>query len=116
MNIKNTEVKESLKKLPLRFIDEFYPILENDKIILEIIKNICQFVEGSCVIFLLSENNIIGSLGIGGKFIGSINFKADADKFPNDKEYRMGKVLFVQNNKLFSDSFYSIVSKINDLI
>jgi len=77
---------------------------------------ICRTIGGSCVIFMLSTDNIIASVGIGGEFIGSINFKADTTKFPNDNEFRLGHVIGIQDGELGREAFYDVNAKIYELI
>ncbi len=116
MNLNITETKESLRNIPLRVVDKFHSIPENDKGMVGIYELICQAIGGSCVIFMLSTDNIIGSVGIGGEFIGSVNFKADAAKFPNEDDYRLGHIVGVQEGKLNREAFYDVNAKIYELI
>jgi hypothetical protein len=116
MNLNLTETKESLRNLPLRVVDKFHYIPEDSKGTLGIHELICTTIGNSCVIFMLSTENIIASVGIGGDFIGSINFKADAAKFPNEELFRLGQVIAIQNNEVNRESFYNVIAKINEMI
>jgi hypothetical protein len=76
-------------------------------------KILAESLGGSCVIFVLSNVDIIRHVSIGGKYIGSVNFKTKSGMFPNDKEFRLGKVLCCKDNKLFGDSFWDTIYKMN---
>ncbi|WP_259418031.1 HNH endonuclease [Bacillus toyonensis] len=97
----------------LRVYDNLIPIEDKDKGSNQLIKVLAENLGGSCVIFELSNVNIIGHVSIGGKYIGSVNFKAKSDMFPNDKEFRLGKVLCCKDNKLYGDSFWDTIYKMN---
>ena len=116
MNYKLTESKEDLGKIPIRLIDPFHKFPERDKGMKEVYESICKATDSSCVIFMLSNENIIGSVGIGGEYIGTINFKADTSKFPNEKKFRLGHVLGIQDNELRRSSFYKMVELLKENI
>lgn len=109
MNYKLTESKESLEKIPLRLIDPFHEFSEEDKGMKSVYESICIATDVSCVMFMLSSENIIASVGIGGQYIGTVNFKADTSKFPNEKKFRLGHIVGIQNNELRRSSFYKMV-------
>jgi hypothetical protein len=106
MNYKLTETDESIKDLPVGIIDPFHDIPERDMGMKGVFEMICRATDSSCVMFLLCTENIIGSVGIGGQYIGSINFKTDTKHFPNEGKFRLGHVLGVQDRKLKRSSFY----------
>lgn len=114
MNLNITETKETLKNLPLRICDIYHPETK-DFAMTEVMKQICIGIGDSCVMFLLSKGNIIGGVGIGGKFIGAINFKADHKKFPNEAEFDLGHVLAIQEKQLRKNSFRNMVKKLHDI-
>lgn len=117
MNFNISENEQGIKNLPLRIIDNLHKTDDDDKVLVNLLKLICEMIGGSCVIFTFNgENNIVGSIGIGGQYLGSINFNAEVDKFPNENEYRLGHVLVIQDNILYGDSFYNLVSKVNDVL
>jgi hypothetical protein len=116
MNLNISETKESISELPLKVIDVFYEIPEESKGLTGIFKNMCKAIDGSCVMFLLSTENIIGSVGIAGEYMGTINFKADTKMFPNENGFRLGHVIGIQENQLRRSSFYDMTAKLHDLI
>ncbi len=114
MNYKLTETDETIKDLPLRIVDPFHEIPKKDKGMQGIFEMICEATDSSCVMFLLCTENIIGSVGVGGKYIGTINFKAKTEHFPNDDKFRLGQVLCIQDKKLRRSSFYHMTELIHD--
>ena len=116
MNLNITETKESISRLSLKVIDIFHEIPEESKGLTGIFKNLCKVIDGSCVMFLLSTENIIGSVGIAGEYMGTINFKADTKMFPNDNGFRLGHVIGIQDNQLRRNSFYDMTAKLHELM
>lgn len=114
MNYKLTETDETIKDLPLGVIDPFHEIREEDKGMKGVFEMICKATDSSCAIFLLCTENIIGSVGVGGQYIGSINFKANTEHFPNDDDFRLGHVVGIQNKELRRSSFYHMVELLHD--
>lgn len=114
MNYKLTETKETIKNLPVRIIDPFHEVPEQDIGLKGVFEMICKSTDSSCVMFLICTENIIGSVGIGGQYIGSINFKAQTEHFPNDDKFRLGHVLGIQENILKRSSFYHMTELLND--
>lgn len=116
MNYTISENKETIAELPLRVIDPFHEISEEDKGMKGVFDLICKGTDSSCVMFLLCTENIIGSVGIGGTYMGSINFKAQTQYFPNEEKHRLGHVLAVQEKTLRRASFYDTVAKLNHIL
>lgn len=116
MNLNITETKESISKLPIKVIDVFHEIPKESEGLTGIFKNLCKLINGSCVMFLLSTENIIGSVGIAGEYMGTINFKADTKMFPNENGFRLGHVIGIQNNQLRRNSFYDMTSRLHELM
>jgi len=116
MNYKLTETDETIKDLQVGIIDPFHEIPEKDKGLQGVFEMICKATDSSCVIFLLCTENIIGSVGVGGQYIGTINFKAKTEHFPNDDKFRLGHVLGVQDKKLRRSSFYHMTELLHDNI
>lgn len=113
MNYGITETDESIKDLEIRIIDPFHEIPDEDKGIHGVFEMICKAIDSPCVIFLLCTENIIGFVGIAGQHIGTLNFKAKTEFFPNDDEYRLGHVLGIQDKRLKRSSFYQMVELLN---
>lgn len=116
MNYKLTETDETIKDLQARIIDPFHEIPEKDKGMKGVFEMICKATDSSCVMFLLCTENIIGSVGVGGQYIGTINFKAQTQYFSNEDKFRLGHVLGVQDKKLRRSSFYHMIELLHDNI
>lgn len=109
MNFKLSETKESIKGLKINIVDPLRSIPEDNKGLVGVFQNICKGTNSSCVIFLLCNNHIVGSVGIGGEYIGSLSFQAETDNFPNDGKFKLGHVVGIQENELRRSSFYHMV-------
>ncbi|MEH7076964.1 hypothetical protein [Neobacillus drentensis] len=97
----------------IKFYDNLHSVKEEDKGLHLTLKNLIKSSGSSCVIFVLSNINIIAYVGVGGEYIGTVNFKANTKKFPNDKGYRLGRVLVCNNNQLVADSFWHAIYQFN---
>ena len=116
MNLNLSESKESIKNTPLKVYDEFNQIDKEDSSMMEVIKVLCSLSDCSCVIFHHSTTNIIGTVCIGGHFIGMINFNAEIENFPNNDDFRLGYIVCVQDGILKRDSFYNGIEKVYQIL
>ena len=112
MNYKYFENKESIEKLPLWIMDNLRDAPTEMKQYIAVKELICQSLGGSCVIFWYQKKRIAASVGISGKYIGTITFNANLDQFPNDRPYEFGHVLGIQKSKLKRGSFQKTASMI----
>jgi hypothetical protein len=97
----------------IRFYDNLHKVEEKDRGIHQLEELHIKYLNGSAVIFMLSNVNIIAHVGIGGQYIGTVNFKAESEKFPNDGDYRLGRVLVCKNGKLHQKSYWSSIYDMN---
>jgi hypothetical protein len=116
MNFGINEDNKTLQDLPLRFTDLFHHVEEDSEGLNSIFKMICEGTDGSCVIFMLCDGNILGTVGISGQYIGTIGFNADTTKFPNDNLFRLGHVIGIQNKLLTGSSFYNVVGMLQKML
>ena len=101
------------ESLDLRFYDNLHPIEKKDSLDINMIKFLFKYLKDSCVIVSYSPSSIIVHVSIGGDFIGMVNFKANIKYFPNDDEYRLGKVLLCNDGKLIEKSFWKTIYDMN---
>lgn len=113
MNYKISETKETIKDLPVGIMDDLHIIEDRDKGLKAIFELMCNAINGACVIFFICTENIIGTVGIGGKYIATINFKAQTEYFPKDDHFRQGHILGIQENQLKRSSFYDFLLLLN---
>ena len=99
-------------EFPLGFMDEFSNVPENSVPIHSVFKTVCAALACSCVIFVIGPNQIIGAVGIGGRYIGAVNFKANGEKFDFKEGPYDGIILAIQNNKIKRGSFHNFLKKI----
>lgn len=112
-NVINKE-KNDLINPRLRLYDPLSLVEECDEPFTEVLKLICSYVKSSCVIFILGPENISGAVGILGEIIGTINFKANTNDFPNDDDYELGHIVYFKDKKMIRKSFYDMVKEIAD--
>lgn len=101
------------EKLDLRFYDNLHQIESKDQHDINMIKFLFKYLNASCVIVSYSPKSIIVHVGIGGDFIGMVNFKADIEHFPNDDAFRLGRVLTCNNGELAQKSFWKTIYDLN---
>ncbi len=116
MNLGISETKESIAKLPLKIVDIFYPISEIDKPLADLIKYACKVIDNSCVFFILSNDRIFGTVGIGGEFICTINFSATTMNFPNKDEFENGHVVLIKDSKLQRVSYTELNKQLLEIL
>lgn len=97
----------------IRFYDNLHRIEEKDKGLHKLEEVHMKYLNGSAVTFVLSNVNIIAHVSIGGQYIGTVNFKAQSERFPNDGEYRLGKVLVCQKGRLYQNSYWQSLYNMN---
>lgn len=114
-SLRTAMLSTSLKdeRLDLRFYDNLHPIKDNDKSDVDMFKFLFKYLNGSGVILSYSPESIIVQIAIGGDFIGMVNFKADIERFPNNDEFRLGKVLLCNEGKLIQNSLWKTVYDMN---
>ena len=67
---------------------------------LRCIRDFCGKLKGSVILLIPSEQNLVISVGILGKYLAMINVPADTTTFPNENDYEWGQVLAVIDKKL----------------
>lgn len=82
----------------------------------ETMKEICAWLKSSCVVIMLCQNSLIGTVGILGELIASINVPAKAEMFPNGGDYRLGHVIYCPNGNLVRKSFYDVANELRRAI
>lgn len=97
----------------IRFYDNLHGVEEKDKGFHKLEEVHMKYLNGSAVTFVLSNVNIIAHVSIGGQYIGTVNFKAQSERFPNDGKYRLGKVLVCKNGRLHQTSYWQSIYKMN---
>jgi hypothetical protein len=113
-NVINKEKKDLINPR-LRLYDRLSPIEERDEPSTEMLKLICSYVKSSCVIFVpLGSENIGGAVGILGELIGTINFKANTNDFPNDGDFTLGHIVYFKDKRMIRKSFYDMLKEIAD--
>ncbi len=102
------------KQFDLRYYDNFHNIEEKDKGDHGVVELLIEQLEGSSVILVFAMGRIIIHVGLFGKYLGNINFSADVERFPVfEDSYRVGHVLLCRDKKLYRDSFFKSVYKLN---
>ncbi len=112
MNMETGNMDQVLKNSVLKVTDQFC-YEGKDKTDVDIFQKMSQMLVGSSVIFLLSTENIIASVSVLGTYIATINVPAQTHKFPNEGDYRLGHVVYIDTDKnLRRLSFHSAVGKL----
>lgn len=79
-------------------------------------KEICAWLKTSCVVIMLCQDSVIGTVGILGELIASINVPAKAEMLPNSGDYRLGHVIYFPNGRLVRKSFYDAATELGQAI
>lgn len=102
------------EKLDLRIYTSLTPVNDKDKPIHDLNVMLFKYLGGSAVNFGFGPGRIVVSVAINGKYIGTVNFKADIDKLPlNDDLHRCGCMLVCKDNKLIQKSFWQSIYDMN---
>lgn len=101
------------EKIDLKFYDNLHQVKEKDRMDVNMMKFLFEYLDTSCVIVSYTSGSIIAYVGVGGDFIGMVNFKADIKHFPNDGEFRLGRILSCKDGKLIQRSFWKTVYDLN---
>lgn len=92
-NINKDNVSEHSK---LKFTDRFH-CHQKDTADVSLFTEIAKLRESSAVIVMLCESNLIISVSLFGKYLGTVNVAANTDDFPNNEEFRLGQVVFLNS-------------------
>lgn len=109
MNCGPSSPPKNAKSLSIRLYDQFSPLPEKDREKAGFFQLLHAVAGGSSVHFGYGPANLVISVGILGQFIGMVNVAADIDQFPNDADYHLGHVVFLQNGQIQRGSLYSAV-------
>lgn len=114
MHFNSASKREDFKNFGLRAYDEFSSARKADVGQNELLGFFCQFLNGSCVIAGLGPSNVVISVGILGKWIGSLNVPAVTDSFPIEGEHDLGHVVALQNGKMVRLSYRQLAKQAYD--
>lgn len=113
MNYKKADPLESLQELPLGVECNLSTSGDLDEK-----KLICELMGTSSVQFKLypAINRIRATVGIGGKFLGSVTFDATVNHFPQAREHELegGQIIKLIPEGLFKMSYNEMLDIIND--
>jgi hypothetical protein len=98
--------KTKIMNLDIRFMDPFNKMDDETSIwTRNYFEAICSLLNCSLVMFVIGSQHILASVAIGGKYIGTINFKADVNNFQDEGKLKGGFIVGVQNGKAILSSF-----------
>ena len=92
----------------LRLYDPCRPVTAAHVPIYETLKETCAWLKSSCVLFMLCQDSFIGTVGVMGELIASINVPAQAEMFPNSGDYRLGQAIYFLDGHLVWKSFHDV--------
>jgi len=116
MNFSTKSKREDLSGFGLRGYDEFSPAEKADKEQNKLLAFFCQAIKGSCVIAGLGPSNVVISVGILGKWIGSLNVPAVTDSFSLDGEHDLGHVVLLRDGKMKRLSYRQLAKDVYEFI
>ena len=116
MNAAFEQPGAKLKNANLRLYDPHRPVAAAHVPTYEMMKEICRWLQSSCVLIMLCQDSCIGTVGIMGELIASINVPAQAEMFPNSGDFRLGQVAYFLNGHLIRKSFYDVAVGLGDAI
>jgi len=116
MNFNSESKREDFTNFGLRGYDEFSPTDEVDKEQNELLGLFCRLIKGSCVITGLGPSNVVISVGILGKWIGSLNVPAITDSFPLEGDHDLGHVVALCDGKMTNLSYRQLVKDAHEIL
>lgn len=116
MNFSSESKREDFENFGLRGYDEFSPAEKADKEQNELLSLFCQLIKGSCVIAGLGPSNIVISVGILGKWIGSLNIPAVTDSFPLEGGHDLGHVVALCDGKMATLSYRQLAKDVHEIL
>lgn len=109
--------ENEINNLNLRFLDHLtIPEDDRNKTIMKYFELLFKSMKGSAVKIALCSEHFLVSVAIEGTYIGTINFKADPTKFPNEGKFAGGKVLGVQNGQFRTSSVDFVEDKFRSVL
>ncbi|WP_019229260.1 hypothetical protein [Sedimentibacter sp. B4] len=98
--------------LDLFFIDNLH-INEKDKDHVKLISLLIEFLGGTNVILQIFQTRIIVDIGIDGKYIGGVSFKAESNNIPYQDATRLGQIINIKNGTMIVKSFWRAIFEMN---
>ena len=113
MNMDKTRMNHILSTSKLRCTDQFY-YNGKDEGDVKMFMKMAEMFEGSSVMFVLSTENILISVSTLGTYLGTINVPAKTEYFPNEHEYRLGHVVYInKSSEIKRLSFHAAVRELS---
>lgn len=116
MNFSSESKREDFANFGLRGYDEFSSVDEVDKEQSELLGLFCQLIKGSCVIAEFGPSNVVISVGILGKWIGSLNVPAITDSFPLEGVHDLGHVVALCDGKMTTLSYRQLAKDVHEIL
>jgi hypothetical protein len=88
------------ESITLRMYDQFSEVSEEDQLNNTIVRGLCSAVNGSSVVFGHGPSNLVISVGILGKYIGSLNVEAEISALDMPNGYDWGQAVFLQDGQV----------------
>lgn len=111
------EAMTTLKHSGLRGYFEFAGISKVDLEVVELEKGECEAVQGSCVIVRFGPCNIAITVGILGRWIGTLNIPAQLEKFPlHDDDYDLGHAVLLVAGTMRRLSYRHFAQQLLDVL
>lgn len=111
----NADTAESAAKIlrnsKLRGYSEFSEIEAGDESDNRLHSYLCESVDGSVVIAVPGDRNIVFIVGILGKMVGELNVPADTTNFPLDREHDLGHVILLSNKTMRQLAFRQFLTE-----
>jgi hypothetical protein len=116
MNAAFEQPAAKTKNTNLRLYDPCRPVAAAHVPTYEMMREICRWLKSSCVLIMLCQDSFIGTVGIMGELIASINVPAQAEMFPNSGDYTLGQVAYFLDGHLIRKSFYDVALELGEAI
>jgi len=107
---------DDVQNTNLRLYDPIRPVAPAHLPTYATMKEICAWLKSSCAVIMLCKDSFIGTVGILGELIASINVPAQAEMFPNSGEYRLGHVIHCPNGRVVRKSFFDVATELGRAI
>lgn len=111
MATSSDEAASTLRASGLRLNHAFGPVKKADRETVGLEQALCQLAAGSCVLLSPGPSNLGVSVGVLGKWLGTLNIPASTGEFPVEDSHDLGHALLVDKGTLVRMSYRELCKR-----